>query len=74
MEKLILNLGKTLNKAEQKTINGGQVFNGPCFEWCADPYIQQMYWKPLNCSCNSGSGGSGNGNSGNSGQGPVDPV
>ncbi|RBW54650.1 hypothetical protein DS884_17010 [Tenacibaculum sp. E3R01] len=64
MKKSILNLGKTLNKVEQKTISGGQVFNGPCFEWCADPDIQQMYWKPLYCNCNTGGGNSGGGNGG----------
>ena len=72
--KNLKNLGKALNRVEQKLINGGQVFGGPCFEWCACPDIQEMYWKPLNCSCNTGgSGGSGGG--GNSGgDGPVDPV
>lgn len=75
MKKSILKLGKALNKLEQKNINGGQVFNGPCFEWCADPYIQQMYWQPLNCSCNTGSGNNSNGNNGNGNNGgPVDPV
>ena len=65
MKKSILNLGKALNKAEQKTVNGGQVFGGPCFEWCADPEIQEMFWKPMYCSCNSGGGG----NSGGDGPG-----
>ena len=63
MKKPILNLGNTLNKAEQKNIKGGQVFGGPCFEWCADPYIQEMYWKPYNCSCNTGGSGSSGGGS-----------
>lgn len=75
MKKSILNLGNALKKAEQKNINGGQEFRGPCFEWCADPYLQERYWKPLFCSCNTGggSGGSGNngGGGGNSGNDPV---
>jgi hypothetical protein len=37
MKKQILNLGKSLNKAEQKTINGGRLFLS------ADTY---------NCKCN----------------------
>ncbi len=61
MKKSILSLGNALNKAEQKTINGGQVFNGPCFEWCADPHIQELYWKPLFCNCNTSGGGNGGG-------------
>ncbi|WP_299124038.1 hypothetical protein [uncultured Tenacibaculum sp.] len=78
MKKSILNVGKALNKAEQKSINGGQQFYGPCFEWCADPYLQQIFWKPLNCNCNTGgSGGNSGGGTpggGNPGGGPVDPV
>ncbi len=72
MKKQILNLGKALNKAEQKEVNGGQVFNGPCFEWCACPDIQEMYWKPLNCSCNTGGGSGGGGGIGDGG--PNEPV
>jgi len=30
MKKSILNLGKALNKAEQKEINGGREFSGTC--------------------------------------------
>ncbi|WP_075343762.1 hypothetical protein [Tenacibaculum agarivorans] len=72
MKKSILKLGKTLNKTEQKVINGGQVFRGPCFEWCACPHLQELYWKPLNCSCSSGgSGGSGGGGSTGGSNQPV---
>ncbi|CAL2060326.1 hypothetical protein [Tenacibaculum sp. 190524A05c] len=73
MKKSILNLGNALNKAEQKNIKGGQVFNGPCFEWCADPYIQELYWKPLFCSCNTSGGGGGNPPGGGN-DGPTDWV
>ena len=31
MKKSILNIGKALNKAEQKEINGGRNWNGFCF-------------------------------------------
>ncbi len=65
MKKSILNLGKALQKAEQKTINGGRVFTGPCFEWCACPHLQELYWKPLYCSCNTGGSGGGNTGGGN---------
>ena len=75
MKKSILNLGNALNKAEQKNIKGGQVFNGPCFEYCAlDDYLKDIFWKPLNCSCNSGGSGGGNNNPPGGGGGPVDPV
>lgn len=30
MKKQILNIGKALNKAEQKTINGGHMLAAPC--------------------------------------------
>ncbi len=73
MKKSILNLGKALKKADQKNINGGQVFNGPCFEWCADPYIQELYWKPLYCNCNTGGSGGGNPPGGGD-DGPTDWV
>lgn len=73
MNKNILNLGKALNKAEQKTINGG---NMPCFEWCAlDLSSQSMFPKPQFCNCRTGNnGGSGNSNTGGGNNGPVDPV
>lgn len=75
MKKSILNFGNALNKSEQKNIKGGQVFRGPCFEWCADPYLQELYWKPLYCSCNSGGSGGGNNNPpGGGGGGTNDPV
>ncbi|KAB1151712.1 hypothetical protein F7018_18050 [Tenacibaculum aiptasiae] len=74
MKKSILNIGEALNKAEQKSINGGQPFYGPCFEWCADPYIQQNYWKPLNCSCNNRGGNTGGGSNGDGDHGPVEPA
>ncbi len=74
MKKSILNLGKNLNKAEQKMISGGRVFNGPCFEWCADSFLQEIFWQPLNCSCTRGGGGSGGSNPIGGGSGPKDPV
>ena len=72
MKKSILKLGNALNKAEQKQISGGNVFSGPCSEWCADPYLQEIYWKPLFCNCNIGGGG--NGGDPIDPSGPVGPV
>ncbi|WP_299678637.1 hypothetical protein [uncultured Tenacibaculum sp.] len=73
MKKSILKLGKVLNKTQQKTVaGGGSVFTGPCFEWCADPDLQEMYYKPLFCYCRNGGGGNPPGNPG--GGGPQDPV
>ncbi|RLJ97808.1 hypothetical protein [Tenacibaculum discolor] len=41
MKKSILNLGKALNKADQKQINGGRMFT--CDEFCsASPQAQQL--------------------------------
>lgn len=71
MKKSILNLGKSLNKAEQKTITGGTI---PCFEWCAlDPMSQAMFDKPLYCNCNS-SGGSGGGGGSRDDDGPANAL
>ncbi|WP_442264472.1 hypothetical protein ACSIGC_08850 [Tenacibaculum sp. ZS6-P6] len=73
MKKSILKLGNVLNKAQQKTIAGGNsVFTGPCFEWCADPDIQELYYKPLFCNCTVSGGGTSPGNPGDGG--PQDPV
>ena len=73
MKKNILNLGKTLSKSAQKTINGGSR-NIPCFEWCElGSYFQSIIPKPLFCNCGSTSTGGGN-NGGNNGNGPIDKL
>jgi hypothetical protein len=75
MKKSILNLGKPLQKADQKLVKGGQVFNGPCFEYCAlDDYLKSIFWKPLYCSCNTGGGGSNGGYPPGDDNGPTDWV
>ncbi len=45
MKKQFLNLGKALNKAEQKQINGGSVVPGGCRE------DKGFSWNPLERCC-----------------------
>ncbi|MDO6675827.1 hypothetical protein MK851_07325 [Tenacibaculum sp. 1B UA] len=45
MKKQILNLGKTLNKIEQKLINGGKEIPGGCRT------DKGYYWHPLERCC-----------------------
>lgn len=40
MKKSILNLGKTLNKAQQKEINGGTL--GQCLVYCWNTYSNNL--------------------------------
>jgi len=60
MKKSILNLGKALNKADQKKINGGFAFcdaNGAC----PSGYVCQDYICVIDGSGGPGGGGSGGG-------------
>jgi len=71
MENLVLNLGKVLSKAELLLINGGAP---PCYEFCADPTLDQYFVRPQGCTCSSSGGGGGGNTGGDDGNGPVDPV
>ena len=48
MKKSILNLGKALNKAEQKNINGGIQGGGHCCSWRGEECV---YWEEWGTTC-----------------------